>query len=81
MSGSREVRRAGAGAAIWPWSGGALVPIGFYVPPELSKHPRHFTTGKRLAGAIRWRTIVRIGEHGSRQFLQPPIATTALYVI
>ena len=65
MSGSKEVRRAGAGAAMLAVEAGVpLVPIGFYVPPEFVKAIRgHFhdrdTIGWWQFGG---RTIVRIGE-------------------
>lgn len=65
MSGSKEVRRAGAGAAMLALEAGVpLVPIGFYVPPEFIKTIRgHFhdrdTIGWWQFGG---RTVVRIGE-------------------
>jgi len=65
MSGSKDVRRAGAGAAMLALEAGVpLVPIGFYVPPEFIKTIRgHFhdrdTVGWWQFGG---RTVVRIGE-------------------
>ena len=65
MSGSKEVRRAGAGAAMLAMEAGVpLVPVGFYVPPEFVKAIRgHFherdTIGWWQFGG---RTVVRIGE-------------------
>lgn len=65
MSGSKDVRRAGAGAAMLALEAGVpLVPIGFYVPPEFIKTIRgHFhdrdTIGWWQFGG---RTVVRIGE-------------------
>ena len=65
MSGSKEVRRAGAGAAMLALEAGVpLVPVGFYVPPEFVKAIRgHFhdrdTIGWWQFGG---RTVVRIGE-------------------
>lgn len=65
MSGSREVRRAGAGAALLAVEAGVpLVPIGFYVPPEFVKaihghfHNRETLGWWQFGGS----TVVRIGE-------------------
>ena len=65
LSGSKEIRRAGAGATLLALNSGApLVPIGFYVPPEfIRKIDGHFhdrsTVGWWQFGG---RCVVRIGE-------------------
>lgn len=65
MSGSREVHRAGAGAAMLAMQAGVpLVPIGFYVPPEFVKAIRGHFHNRDTIGWWQFggRTIVRIGE-------------------
>lgn len=65
MSGSKEVRRAGAGAAMLAMQAGVpLVPIGFYVPPEFVKAIRGHFHNRDTIGWWQFggRTIVRIGE-------------------
>jgi 1-acyl-sn-glycerol-3-phosphate acyltransferase len=65
MSGSKEVHRAGAGAALLAMEAGVpLVPIGFYVPPEFVKIIRGHFHNRETIGWWQFggRTIVRIGE-------------------
>jgi len=65
MSGSKDVRRAGAGAAMLAVEAGVpLVPIGFYVPPEFVKVLRGHFHNRETIGWWQFggRTIVRIGE-------------------
>ena len=65
MSGSKEVHRAGAGAALLAMEAGVpLVPIGFYVPPEFVKIIRGHFHNRETIGWWQFggRTVVRIGE-------------------
>lgn len=65
MSGSKEVRRAGAGAALLAMDAGVpLVPVGFFVPPEFVKTIRGHFHNRDTIGWWQFggRTIVRIGE-------------------
>jgi 1-acyl-sn-glycerol-3-phosphate acyltransferase len=74
MSGSIQVRRAGAGATLLALNSGApLVPIGFYVPPEFV---RRFNGHFHNRSTVGWwqfggHCVVRIGEPW-----QPMIAAT-----
>ena len=65
MSGSREVRRAGAGATLLALESGVpLVPVGFYVPPQFVKVIKGHFHNRETIGWWQFggRCIVRIGE-------------------
>jgi 1-acyl-sn-glycerol-3-phosphate acyltransferase len=65
LSGDKEARRAGAGAALLALEAGVpLVPVGFYVPPEFV---RSIKTRMFNRDSVGWwqfggRCVVRIGE-------------------
>ena len=65
LSGSREVRRAGAGATLLALKSGVpLVPVGFYVPPQFVKVIKGHFHNRETIGWWQFggRCIVRIGE-------------------
>ena len=65
LSGSKEVRRAGAGAALLAVESGApLVPIGFYVPPEFVRRIKGHFHNRDTVGWWQFggKCIVNIGE-------------------
>ena len=65
MSGSREVRRAGAGAAILALETGVpLVPVGFYVQPEFIKEIKGQFFNRETVGWWQFggQCVVNIGE-------------------
>ncbi len=65
MSGSREVRRAGAGAAILAMETGVpLVPVGFYVEPKFIKEIKGHFHNRNTVGWWQFggQCVVNIGE-------------------
>lgn len=65
MSGSREVRRAGAGAAILALETGVpLVPVGFYVQPKFIKEIKGRFYNRETLGWWQFggQCVVNIGE-------------------
>ncbi len=65
LSGSTEVRRAGAGAALLALESRVpLVPVGFYVPPDYIRAIRSRVNRREALGWWQWggECFVRIGE-------------------
>jgi len=65
LSGAKEIRRAGTGAALLALETGVpLVPVGFYVPQEFVRTFRSRIFNRDSVGGWQWggQCIVRIGE-------------------